>query len=115
MKCFQGFVDEAIRYKRVRELKAPDSTVNEAANYTGKRAREGKAIKRISGVGAGECGKSVKLKRMPENRRIVWRRSSSRTPQSNGNLTSNSTTDKDRTQQSGESGGMEKTTGCGIR
>ena len=84
MKYFQVFVDEATRDKRVRGLKTKDSATDATAHYIDEMAREGVAVKCISGDGAGELGRSVKFQRMLANRGIRWRSSPPRTPQSNG-------------------------------
>ena len=47
-------------------------------------AREGVAIKCMSGDGVGELGRSVKFQRMLANQGIEWRSSPPRTPQCNG-------------------------------
>ena len=84
MKYFQVFVDEATRDKRVRGSKTKDSATDATGHYIDEMAREGVAVKCISGDGAGELGRSVKFQRMLANRGIRWRSSPPRTPQSNG-------------------------------
>ena len=64
MKYFQVFVDDATRDKRIRGLKTRDAAADATANDIDEMAREGVAIKCISGDGAGELGKSVKFQRM---------------------------------------------------
>ena len=84
MKYFQVFVDEATRDKRVVGLKTRDAATDATANYIDEMAREGLAVKCISGDGAGELGRSGKFQRMLANRGVRWRSSPPRTPQSNG-------------------------------
>ena len=71
MKYFQVYVDEAARDKRIRGLKTRDAT----ENYIAEMAREGLALKCISGDGAGEIGRSVKFQHILANRVIGWRSS----------------------------------------
>ena len=84
MKYFQVFVDDATRDKRIRGLKTRDAAADATANDIDEMAREGVAIKCISGDGAGELGKSVKFQRMLADRGIRWISSPPRTPQYNG-------------------------------
>ena len=49
MKCFQVFVHEATRDKRIRGLKTRDAPADAMANDIDDMAREGVAIKCISG------------------------------------------------------------------
>ncbi|CAM9404629.1 unnamed protein product [Sphacelaria rigidula] len=105
MKSFQVFVDEASRDKRVVGLKTRDAATDATGAYIDEMARQGVAIKCISGDDAGELGRSVKFQRMLNNRGIKWRTSLPRTPQSNEIAErANSTTDEDSTQPTGESG-----------
>ncbi|CAM9872319.1 unnamed protein product, partial [Sphacelaria rigidula] len=83
MKYFQVFVDEASRDKHVVGLKTRDAATEATGAYIDEMARAGVVIKCISGDGAGELGRSVKLQRMLTNRGIKWRNSPPRTPQSN--------------------------------
>ena len=84
MKYFQVFVDEASRDKYVVGLKIRDAAIDATGVYIDEMAREGVAIKCMSGDGAGELGRPVKFQRMLANRGIKWRNSPPRTPQSNG-------------------------------
>ena len=83
MKHFQVFVDEAIRDKHIRGLETRGAAVDATANYNGEKAREGVAIKCISGDRAGELGRSVKFQRMLADRGVKGRSSPPRTSQSN--------------------------------
>ena len=65
-------------------LKTRDPATDATGVYIEKKAREGVAIKCMSGDGAGELGRSVKFQRMLANRGIKWHNSPPRTPQSNG-------------------------------
>ncbi|CAM9610457.1 unnamed protein product [Sphacelaria rigidula] len=83
VKYIQVFVGEANRDKHVVELKTRDAATDATGAYIDEMAREGVAIKFISGDGAGELGRSVKLQRMLTNRGSKWRSSPPRTPRSN--------------------------------
>ncbi|CAN0016909.1 unnamed protein product, partial [Sphacelaria rigidula] len=84
MKYLQVAVDEASRDKHAVGLKTRDAITDATGTYIDEMAREGVAIKCISGDGDGELGRSVKSQRMLTNRGIKWRSSPPRTPQSNG-------------------------------
>lgn len=45
MKCFQVFVDEATRDKRIVGLKTRDAATDATENYIDEMAREGLAVK----------------------------------------------------------------------
>lgn len=68
MKYFQVVVDEGTRDKGVRGLKTKDTDTGATAHYIDGMAREGVAVKCISGDGAGELGRSVRVRRMLANR-----------------------------------------------
>lgn len=81
---FQVFADEATRETRARGLKTRDAAANATADNVDEMFREGMVIKFISEDGAGELGRSTKLRRRLADRGIRWRCSPSRTPQYNG-------------------------------
>ena len=83
IKYFQVFRNEATRDKLIRGLKTRDAAADATTNYIDGMAREGVAIKYISGDGARELGRSVKFQRMVADRGIRWRSPPPRTPQSN--------------------------------
>ena len=66
-------MDEASRDKHVDRLKTRDAATDTTGAYIDEMAREGVAMKCMSGDGAGELGRSVKLQRMLANRGIKWR------------------------------------------
>ena len=86
MKYFPVFVDETTRDKRIVGLRTRYPATDATAYYIDEIAREGLAVKCISGDGAGELGRSVKFQCMLANRGVRWRSSPPRTPQSNGCL-----------------------------
>ncbi|CAM9868982.1 unnamed protein product, partial [Sphacelaria rigidula] len=84
MKYFQVFVDGASRDKHVVGIKTQDAATDATGAYIDEMAREGVAIKCISGDDAGELGRSVEFQGMLTNRGTKWRNSPLRTPRCNG-------------------------------